>query len=276
MTAMALVVTLVCCMRIVAADPVAVPKSASTHTKSSEPFLLAPPKEEGPVVVQTRFDLYDINEINIGEETFEFTGVLTLKWHDTRQAFDPVAAGVVEKIFQGSYQFDEISPGWYPQIALLNESGLYESSGIILRVRPDGTSTLIQTLNANAESEVNMSRFPFDSHRLEAVFEVLGFDKDEVLLKVDPYEDKSAASEVRIPQWTVEGISASVRDRNTSYAGYSGVSSAFVLSVDVKRLPFYAMRLVIFPLIVIVLLSFSVFWTGWTGRRWETGSVSRS
>jgi hypothetical protein len=257
---MALVVTLVCCTRLAAADPIAGSGSDTPRIASSEPFLLAAPKEAPPVVVQARFDLYDINEINDGAETLEFTGVLTLKWHDPRQAFDPAVAGVDEKIFQGSYQFDEISPGWYPQVILVNESGLYQTSGVVLRVQPDGTSTLIQTLNAAAEEEFNMSRFPLDKQRLEAVFEVLGFDKDEVLLQVESDGTSSLASELRVPQWTVTRVSSSVRDHYASYAGRQGISSAFIVSVDVQRKPFYTLRLVILPLIVIVLLSFSVFW----------------
>ncbi|MCI0603339.1 hypothetical protein L0156_10020 [bacterium] len=258
-TAMALVVMLVCCTPRAVANPIADSESRP-RIVSSEPFLLAPPKEATPVVVRARFELHDINEINDGAETFEFTGVLTLKWHDPRQAFDPSVVGVQEKIFQGGYQFDELSTGWYPQVVLINEAGLYQMSGVVLRVQPDGTSTLIETLNAAAETEVNMRRFPFDRQRLEAVFEVLGFDKDEVLLQVESDEGSSLASNVRVPQWTVTGVSASVRDHSASYAGRREVSSALVVSVDVQRDPFYVMRLVILPLMVIVLLSFSVFW----------------
>ena len=52
----------------------------------------------------------------------------------------------------------------------------------------------------------------------------------------------------------------SIRDRPASYAGGRDVESAFVTSIDVQRESFYVSRLVILPLIVIVLLSFSVFW----------------
>ena len=69
--------------------------------------------------------------------TFEFTGVLTLTWQDPRQAFDPAVVGVEETIFQGSYQFNELATGWYPQVVLVNESGLYQKNGVVLRVQPD-------------------------------------------------------------------------------------------------------------------------------------------
>jgi len=52
----------------------------------------------------------------------------------------------------------------------------------------------------------------------------------------------------------------STRDRPASYAARHSVASAFVMSIDVQRESFYLSRLVILPLVVIVLLSFSVFW----------------
>lgn len=258
--AMVLMVTFVCWMGVAAANPIASSESSLSRTESSEPFLLGPPKGAGPVVVLARFELHDLNQIYDELETFEFTGVLSLKWHDPRQAFDPAVAGVAEKVFQGDYQVNELSTGWYPQVVLVNESGLYEKNGVVLRIQPDGTSTLIETLNAAAGSPFNMKRFPFDRHRLEAIFAVMGFDKDEVLLQVESDTASSLAREVQVPQWTITGISASIRESLAPYAGSRGVSSAFVVSVDVQRQPVYTIRLVVLPLMVIVLLSFSVFW----------------
>lgn len=251
MTAIALIATLMCCMQMAAADPIA--------DSGGESFLLATPEEVRPVVVRVSFKFHDINEINDEAETFDFSGVLKLRWHDPRQAFDPVAEGVNEKVFQGSYQFNELAAGWYPQVILVNESGLYQKSGSILRIQPDGTSTLIETLNATAKSEYDMRRYPLDRQRLKVVFEVLGFDRDEVMFQVEPDTASFLAREVRIPQWSITGASTSVRDRPESYAG-QGFSSAFVVSVNVQRHSFYMLRLVVLPLILIVLLSFSVFW----------------
>lgn len=236
------------------------PEVAPSQKESSEAFLLGPPRQTSPVLVSGEFKLYDLNEINDEADTFEFTGVLTLKWLDPRQAFDPTLAGVNEKIFQGEFQFNELSPSWYPQLVLINESGLYETSGVMLRVEPDGTSTLIQTLNATAETKLDMRRFPFDKHRLEAVFQVLGFDKNEVLLKVQTVESNTIDNLIQLPQWSVSEVNSFIQDQHGFYAGNGGVSSAFVVSIDVERKPFFIVRLVIIPLIVIVLLSFSVFW----------------
>jgi hypothetical protein len=225
-----------------------------------ESSVFAPPNDAGPVVVRASLVIHDINEIDEETETFEFSGVLTLKWRDPRQAFDPSAAGVQEKFYTGNFQFNEISPGWYPQIVLVNESGLFEKNGVLLRVQPDGTSTLIETVNAVAEVDLNLRRFPFDEQRLEAVFEVLGFDRDEVVLEFDPDRAGILDGDIHIPQWNVKGAVAATRHRTSAYAGRSGVASEFAVGVDVARRPFFILRLVVFPLFVIVLLSFAVFW----------------
>ncbi|GJM16058.1 MAG: hypothetical protein DHS20C13_13850 [Thermodesulfobacteriota bacterium] len=227
---------------------------------SEEEFKLGPPNQDRPVEVKAHFELHDINEINDEADTFEFSGVLTLKWVDPRAAFDPALAGVDERIFQGAYQFNEVATGWYPQLFLINESGLYEINGVTLRILPDGTSTLIQTINATAEVRLDMRKFPFDKQRLDAIFQVLGFDNGEVLLHQESDSTEPVEILFPIPQWTISSLTQSVRDFPSYYAGTKGISSTFVLSVDVKRKPFYLIRLVVIPLIVIVLLSFTVFW----------------
>lgn len=226
---------------------------------SEEEFKLGPPTPSDPVNVRASFELQDINEINDEVDTMEFTGLLTLEWLDPREAFDPAEEGVTEKVFQGAYQFNEIATGWYPQLYLVNESGLFEISGVTLRIAPDGTSKLIQSINATAEVSLDLRKFPFDNQRLEAIFQPLGFNNNEVLLEVKSHISPTEIP-ITVPQWDIRGVDSSVVDRPTSYLGKGAVSSAFVVGIDVERRPFYVIRLVVIPLIVIVLLSFSVFW----------------
>lgn len=233
---------------------------APAQSSGPDVRLLAPPKTDGPLVVRGRFDFDDIDEINDGPETFDFTGVLTLTWRDPRLAFDPAEAGVDEKIYQGNYQFDEIATGWWPQVVLVNVSGSFESSGVLLRVRPDGTSTLVQKILATAEVDFEMHRFPIDQQRLDAVFMVLGYDRSEVVFEPEPVAPGAIARNVTLPQWLVTGSELFERERPAAYAGRGGVASTLVARVVVQRETFYISRLILFPLVVIVLLSFSVFW----------------
>jgi hypothetical protein len=234
--------------------------AGSVPVAAAEPFLLGPPKGDRPVVVRASFHLRDINDIDDEMETFEFGGVLKLTWHDPRQAFDAAEAGVDEKVYLGDYQFHEVFDGWFPQVVLVNESGLYEKHGVLLRVQPNGTLTLVEALDAVAEADLDLRRYPLDAQRLVAIFEVLGFATDEVVLQVESDARSAARDSIRTPQWRVEDVTASTMEREASYAGRQGIASAFVLSAEVERESFFMVRLVVFPLILIVMLSWSVFW----------------
>lgn len=258
--AVTLLTTAMCCGGIAGAQPAGNPDPATTPGAIGEPFLTGPPKKAGPVVVRASFHLLDINDIDDEAETFEFAGVLSLTWHDERQAFDPAEVGVDEKVYLGAYQFNEVFTGWFPQVVLVNESGLYEKHGVVLRVQPDGTLTLVEKLDAAGEADLSLRRYPFDRQRLDAVFEVLGFDSSEVVLQLESEARSPSADLIRLPQWVLEDIHTSTRDRQASYAGRTGVASALVVSMDVRRDAFFMVRLVIFPLMLIVMLSWSVFW----------------
>ena len=188
---MGAVVALVCWTRMAVADPTDGPSALS---------LLAPPKDARPRGSSPlRAERHQCDRR--GAETFELAGVLTLTWHDPRQAFDPAVVGVDEKIFQGAYQFNELSTGWYPQVVLVNESGLYQKSGVVLRLRPDGTATLIETLNAAAEPKLDMSRFPLTGIAWKPSSRSWA-RRDEVLAGAIGAA-RSEASELPVPQWTV-------------------------------------------------------------------------
>ncbi len=220
--------------------------------------ILSPPDAGRPFTVTVEFQLHTIHEIDDEAETFHIAGILTSVWKDPRQAFDPEIEGVGEKVFQGDYQFNELSPAWYPQVILTNATQMGESQGVVLRIKPDGTSTLSQTLTAEARCRLDLHRYPFDRQQLEAVFTILGFDADEVVLEAGQATVKPGM--IQVPQWKFNGLDLNVQPMADSQQGSKPRPSALVLSLEVERLSFFMARLVLVPLILIVALSFSVFW----------------
>jgi len=225
----------------------------------SQTVLLTPPPSEGPVVVQAGFQVLDVNQIEDQSETFEFSGILTLRWKDTRQAFDPAVEGVAEKMYLGDYQFNELSPSWYPEVILLNVAGLFEKSGVVLRIQPDGSCQLTQSVNAVAKTRLNLRRYPFDRQVLEASFAALGFDNREVVMEALPLGERDPSS-IRIPQWNLKSITSIVRDSPATYLDNAALASTLVLQMEVRRYAMFIMRLVVMPLFLVVILSWSVFW----------------
>jgi hypothetical protein len=128
-------------------------------------------------------------------------------------------------------------------------------------VRPDGSLRLVETVNAGAKTDLDLRAYPYDHQGLEAIFEVLGFDESEVVLEV--VADTSASpwdSSVRVPQWSLQRVDTSIRSHPASHAGTLGLASTFVVSMNVERKSLFMVRLVIVPLLLIVVLSWSVFW----------------
>lgn len=225
------------------------------------PFLLGPPTQEGPVVVQAGFFLSDVNSVDVEAQRLEVEGILTLRWHDERLAFDPETVGVQEKVFQGNYQFSELATGWWPQLIVANESGGYERQGMVLRHRFDGSMTYVEELNVTVEIPLGLQRFPFDREEFEIVFEVLGFTKDEVVLEADLETTGSEEEGVSITEWRLDGIRADSREYDPVYGdGHREALSAFVVTLEMARLPGFMLRVVVIPLALLVALSWSVFW----------------
>jgi len=255
-----LLIATLCYANTLVAQPNGERVPESSQVISSRTNVLGPPSNEGPTVVKAAFHLQNIDEIDDEAETLQFTGVFTLTWQDKRQAFDPDKEGGQEKIYQGGYQFDEISPAWYPQVVLENVSDMYEKHGVLLRVQPDGTSTLIEKVNAIAEVNLKLTHYPFDSQRLEVVFEVLGFDSSEVVFEAEPGPIDASRKKMQISQWQLADISSATAEKIAPYAGNLGATSTYAVYLEVQRKPFYIIRLVVIPLTLIVLLSWSVFW----------------
>jgi hypothetical protein len=231
----------------------------AADTPLSQTVLLAPPSVNQPVEVGIGFQLFDVVQIEETTETFEFSGILTVQWKDERQAFDPATEGVPVKFYQGGFQFNEIATSWYPEVSLLNSVGAFAKGEPLLRIFPDGTSILVTPVNATAKSELKLRRYPFDSQNLRIFFGIPGYAESE--LKLSTLEVPSLSyDDIRIPQWTVLAMRSMTESILPTAPGSKEQTSVFVFELDVKRQSAYIMRLVVLPLFLVVVLSWSVFW----------------
>ena len=235
--------------------------SVAPAASRAEPFLLGPPDRNGPVTVSVGFFLSDVNEVDEQRETFEFEAILTLKWRDPRQAFEPDEIGVRERTYQGNYQFSEVFDGWWPQLILGNESGDFQSHAVLLRIAPDGAATLVTEIHAVAEMPMELRRFPFDRQGFDAVFEVLGYGQDRVVLVPDAATSGGSEQGVNIAQWELLGLRVAAREYDPVYEdGHDGALSQIVVTLEMARRPAHMLQVVVLPLTFLVVLTFSVFW----------------
>jgi len=226
---------------------------------AAQDALRGPRPGPEPVDVEVGLFLVDVVDINEDEQTFEIEAILTMRWDDPRLAFDPAEIGTEERVYQGDYQFAEIFDGWWPQLVLRNESGRYERQGVVLRVGPGGSVEYVEELQAVAEARMDLRRIPFDRQRFVVSFEVLGFDASRVRLR--PAPGRTGFGESTLSQWRLDGVEASTSLADPAYLGDAGQSvSAITFAFPATRSPRFLLRLIVFPIMILVALTWSVFW----------------
>lgn len=230
--------------------------TSSAPAESSIEAGLVLPEGKRPIEVQASFWLLSVNSIDSETESFQVSGTLTLVWRDSRQAFDPAVVGVPEKVYQGSYQFNELAPAWYPQVVLANEFGLMDKRATLLRIQPDGTSTLVESFTCAARVKLNLRNLPFDSQTLDLRFKVFGFGIEEAVLVCSPTSVQADMRDIRVPQWDIASFASRIEIEGNGRES----ASAYVVSIVAHRNSLFMMRTIILPLMFCVLLSMSVFW----------------
>jgi hypothetical protein len=200
----------------------------------------------------------DIVDVDEDEQTFAFEGNLSLRWTDPRLAFDPTEVGTDELIYQGG-QFEAEFGGWWPQLVLRNRSGSLERQGLVVRVQPDGAVTYIEDLQGSAEVKLELRRIPFDRQRFPITFEVLGFGNDRVRLRLDPV--RTGLGETTLRQWRLGEIEVAAAADDPAPLDSRGNSlSQITFALPLARSPGYLLRLIVLPMMLLVGLSWSVFW----------------
>lgn len=224
------------------------------------PYLISPPESDGPIKVDISFELFDIANISDADATADFTGELQLTWMDPRSAFDPDVAGVKEKTYSGDFQFNELSPRWYPQLVLLNEAFRYEANAILVKIQPDGTTSLIRDLNASARTHMDLTYYPFDSQKLRLEFGVVDYNVLQLIFEAKDMIYSPDNLVEQDPEWKTNSFHYILGTRNSVNFSSDIGSSTFTVEIDLTRKPDFVIRTVIIPLLLIVLLTFSVFW----------------
>ena len=224
------------------------------------PYLISPPMQDQPIEVRVAFDLFDLSKIDDSDSTLSFTGLLKLSWRDPRNAFDPIEAGVEEKTYSGDFQFNELSTSWYPQLSLLNEAEYYEENAVLAKIQPDGETTLFRSINASAKTHMDLTYYPFDIQKLQLIFGVFGYDTDRINLVAEDIYFSSKDLVEQTDEYSFDKIAYSIGTIDAGILGADKLSSTFVVDIDLTRKPGFVLRTVILPMLLIVFLTFSIFW----------------
>jgi hypothetical protein len=208
-------------------------------------------------------DVVNVDDVN---ESFQAEIAVLASWQDPRLAFDPQAEGTDVKLYQGSFQFNEVFKGWWPQLLILNEVGREDPKAVTLTVLPDGTVRYREQRNAVLETPMELHDFPFDTQRLKTSMIPFGATTAEVVLEVDDRfanstdEYFSREQNVNVAGWELQHLDMAIEETRILTGTDQTRFSRLVTTIQLKRRSFQYVWEILFPLLVLVSVVWSIFW----------------
>lgn len=237
---------------------------ASPTAKAIDAGMPNPPAQ--PTLVRCGLMILDVVGINDVEETFEAEIALFASWEDPRLAFDPEAEGTNQKIFQGDFQFAEMFTGWWPQLLIINQVGRGDTNAIKITITPEGEVTYLEQRNVLLETPMSLYDYPFDTQRLRAVMVPFGNTSDEVILEVDERYAEATNNYVRqeegvnVAGWELRKLAMATDETELIRGGDTRKFSRMVTTITLKRRNGQIIWNILFPLLVLVSMVWSIFW----------------
>jgi gamma-aminobutyric acid receptor subunit beta len=195
--------------------------------------------------VEIEVYLLDINEVDSVSESFTANVSYQLSWRDPS-----LAHGRSDSI---SKRLDDV---WHPRIQLLNQRKVTRTFPESVEIRPDGTVLYRQRLWGSFSQPVQLIDFPFDTQRLGIIFTDVGFGSTRINLTISPesgIHDTLQIADWAVTDWDITAVKLPLGVEGGSFAGA-------VFSLDVSRRTSYFILKVILPLVLIVLMSWLIFW----------------
>lgn len=218
------------------------------------PAPLRPGAESGPTKVTYAVWIGDVTKIDSVEQTFTANFMVLMRWHDARLKHD--GPGVKE------FDLDDV---WHPNLLLTNDGG--ESSTSLpdkVDVTPDGTALFRQRYIGAFTQSLDLRAFPFDTETFGVRLVMLGSRPQDIALAPDPQTASlgwrggvGLSQRLTMQDWRV--LSASTRAEPFHVAPGLELAS-FTFEFTAQRNSKHFVIKVILPLILIVAMSWAVFW----------------
>src|SRR6478609_2792839 len=211
-----------------------------------------PRADDGPTRVSIGIWMVDITSIDSAQQSFTAEMALVLRWKDPRLAH--TGNGVVR------YPMEQV---WHPRVSIVNETNAVSRKfPDSVEVEPDGTDLYRQRYAGAFTQPLRLQSFPFDRQTFRIQFVAIRYRPNEVVFIPDEkwiddglLKAAGISRSITLPDWTVERWDAAYA--LTPGLQYSGYVFEFTASRNVQH---YILK-VILPLILIVMMSWSVFWT---------------
>jgi Neurotransmitter-gated ion-channel ligand binding domain/Neurotransmitter-gated ion-channel transmembrane region len=221
---------------------------------ATDPILQAPYEAGGkPIAVVVSLHIVNLASIDEVNQQFQLDAYLFEQWTDPRLAYTP--AGPQDQV--RNYAFGQI---WVPQLEMINAATPRSRDEVSITVRPDGMVSYAERLVVRLSSRFELRRFPFDQQQLLVIIHPFLADGPHVTFKLGDTSTWTASefkSYTSLAQWHLLSLHSQVLVAPT-YGGLTVPEARFEIDVE-RRSSFYVWK-VFLPLLLMVFLSWAVFW----------------
>jgi Neurotransmitter-gated ion-channel ligand binding domain/Neurotransmitter-gated ion-channel transmembrane region len=213
-----------------------------------------PNADSGPTQISVGIWAVDISKIDSAEQTFTAEVAIVLRWKDPRLTHTD--AGVVR------YPLEQV---WHPRAGIANEtSSVRQRFPESVEIASDGTVLYRQLYTGAFTQSLRLQSFPFDRQTFRLQLVAVRYQPDEVMFLPDQDWIRSGlkqaggiAPKITLPDWTIEKWET----KPLTYALAPGLHySSYALEFTAARNVQHYILKVILPLVLIVIMSWSVFW----------------
>jgi hypothetical protein len=207
------------------------------------------PPVNGPLPHQVYIDVFvfDVDSIDSAKQNFTANIFYRMRWNDPDLAHSGNAP-VVRSL-------DKV---WNPGLQIINEQFLRRTFADVVKIHPDGTVVYRQRVWGSFSQPMDLREFPFDTQSFTVQFVAIDFLEKELKFIQDPEIQSGIASKLSLADWRVTETEAGP----LAYEPVPGESSqpGFHLTFDAQRHTGYYISKIILPLLLIVAMSWIVFW----------------
>ncbi len=153
---------------------------------------------------------------------------------------------------------------WFPSFELINIQGTRETHNISIEIQPDGHIDYDERFSGTFSTDMDYHKFPFDKQHFRIMVEAFTYDNRFLVLSNPDLYPKIKSSKHLFDKWRILNMSTRIEniryeELETIYNKETKFSRA-VFEIEAKRLSGYFVWQVLFPLFIIIMTSFVVFW----------------
>jgi len=202
-----------------------------------------PGPENIPTNVEILIYVVDIDEINDAAQTFKANIFMEAKWKDKR---------LISSNEKTTYHLEDV---WNPKLQIINRVKTFKTHSDIVEVDSEGTVVYKQRFIGDFSQPLDLHRFPADEQKLEILIVSGGNSPNEVNLIEESIE---ISEKLSIPDWDILGIN--LKKIEYKFLPNTPADEGMLLEINAKRFVlFYAFKFLV-PLLLIVFMSWIVFW----------------